>query len=169
MHVYANAKSEKAMNDASDMGYSKFRQKRLGRKAFNSAYRDLARFSIGSQKGEGNSSSGIAGEMAIGIGSSAAKLGIGLTQSNRQKALARKNAEIAKSSLETNIPEFYGAFDDGGIKQVYENAARDAESAANNPVTSDALRNRQFRRQVAAEARKLRLEGGFRQSQAYSN
>ena len=169
MHAHANAKSEKAMKDASDMGYSKFRQKRLGRRAFNSAYRDLARFSIGSQKGEGNSSSGIAGEMAIGIGSSAAKLGIGLTQSNRQKALARKNAEIAKSSLETNIPEFYGTFDDGGIKQVYENAALDAESAANNPVTSDALRNRQFRRQAAAEARKLRLEGGFKQSQAYSN
>ena len=169
MHVYANAKSEKAVKDASDMGYSKFRQKRLGKKAFNSAYRDLAEFSIGSQKYEGDSVSDIAGGIVSGAGSSVTKLGIGLTQSNRQKALARKNAEIAKSSLETNVPEFYGTFNDGGIKQIYENGAIDAESVANNPVTSDAIRNRQFRRQVAAEARKLRLEGGFRQSQAYSN
>lgn len=125
--------------------------------------------SEGSIKGNSKQRSGIAGEFAMGIGSAATKLGIGLAQSNRQKALARKNAEIAKSSLETNVPEFYGTFDDGGIKQVYENAALDAESAANNPVTSDALRNRQFRRQAGAEARRLRLEGGLKQSQAYSN
>jgi hypothetical protein len=125
--------------------------------------------SMGSSKSDLKQRSGIAGELAMGIGSAATKLGIGLAQSNRQKALARKNAEIAKSSLETNVPEFYGTFDDGGIKQVYENAAIDAESAANNPVTSDAIRNRQFRRQAGAEARRLRLEGGFKQSQAYSN
>lgn len=124
---------------------------------------------MGSRVGSGLKKSGIGSELAAGIGSAATKLGMGLTQSNRQKALAEKNTEIAKSSLETNVPEFYGTFDDGGIKQVYENAALDVESAANNPVTSDALRNRQFRRQAAAEARKLRLEGGFRQSQAYSN
>lgn len=108
------------------------------------------------------------GNVAMGLGKAATKLGVGLVQSNRQKNLARENAEIAKSVLATNGPEYYGKFNDFGIKQTYENAATNAESLANNPVSSDPIRNRQFRNAVGSEARQLRAEGNLKQSQAFS-
>ena len=126
---------------------------------------------IGSGVGEyiPNSNLQTAAAVMGGLGKAAVKFGVGMNQSARQQNLARESAEIAKNSLATNAPEYYNNFNDSGIKQTYDNAAANTESLANNPVSSDPIRNRQFRTTVANEARQLRAEGDLKQSQAYSN
>lgn len=125
---------------------------------------------IGSGVGEYIPNSNLQTAAAImgGLGKAAVKFGVGMSQSTRQQNLARESAEIAKNSLATNAPEYYNNFNDSGIKQTYDNAAVNTESLANNPVSSDPIRNRQFRTAVANEAKQLRAEGDLKQSQAYS-
>lgn len=134
----------------------------------------IDKFQKGTKMGSGvgeyipNSNLQTAAAIMGGLGKAAVKFGVGMSQSARQQNLARESAEIAKNSLATNAPEYYNNFNDSGIKQTYDNAAANTESLANNPVSSDPIRNRQFRTAVANEARQLRAEGDLKQSQAYS-
>lgn len=87
---------------------------------------------------------------------------------NNQLDYADKNRRLAKSVHTVNDPEYYNSFNDNGKKLAYDQEAINTESQANRNLSSDSYLNRLFKRQAAAEARTLRLQGKLAQSADYS-
>jgi hypothetical protein len=99
----------------------------------------------------------------------AGELGVTLTGISKQLGYAAKNRDIAKSIHTTNDPEYYGSFSDNGQKLAYDQAANETEAQASHNLTADSYRNRLFKKDAAADARNLRLQGRLAQSEIYSN
>lgn len=97
-----------------------------------------------------------------GLAGSTAKIGANIVGLSQQK----NNVDKIRPVSYTPETEYYTSFKNPH-SQFFENEAKRAESRTLNPISSDPLRNRAFRKDSAETARNIRMQGAEHSSKLF--